>query len=149
MGFTRENLDPTFLEEKIQEIKMLSFHRQMIEQCELGAAQFKEKKTLSYEEGLDWVNHLSDMISESKKDITYRTVSEILKNYDEERGLSFLECLEKRQEQAKKGLTTEIGLPTHYKEIDAIFDGFKPGHLIVIGARPGVGKTTFMCNLVL
>lgn len=36
------------------------------------------------------------------------------------------------------------GISTTIKEMDAINGGFRPGQLIVIGARPGVGKSAFM-----
>jgi len=38
------------------------------------------------------------------------------------------------------------GLKTGYSFIDSFTNGYKPGNLIVIGARPGVGKTTFALN---
>jgi len=42
-----------------------------------------------------------------------------------------------------------IRFNTHYRDIDANTNGFKPGQLIVIWARPGMGKTSFMLNLAL
>ena len=38
------------------------------------------------------------------------------------------------------------GLRTGYGFIDTFTNGYKPGNLVVIGARPGVGKTTFALN---
>lgn len=40
------------------------------------------------------------------------------------------------------------GLKTGFRDIDKITAGFQNGDLIVIGARPGMGKTTFANNLV-
>lgn len=39
------------------------------------------------------------------------------------------------------------GVPTGYAELDRISMGWQPGNLIVIGARPGVGKTAIALNL--
>lgn len=39
------------------------------------------------------------------------------------------------------------GVPTGYKDIDALTSGFQPGDLIIIGARPGMGKTSFALNI--
>jgi replicative DNA helicase len=40
------------------------------------------------------------------------------------------------------------GLPTGYEEIDRISGGLKPGEMFVIAARPSVGKTSLMMNIV-
>jgi replicative DNA helicase len=46
----------------------------------------------------------------------------------------------------KKELIT--GLPTGFIDLDEATTGFHPGDLIVIGARPGMGKTAFVLNLM-
>ncbi|MBI5408799.1 MAG: replicative DNA helicase [Nitrospirae bacterium] len=46
----------------------------------------------------------------------------------------------------KKELIT--GLPTGFMDLDKETTGFHPGDLIVIGARPGMGKTAFCLNMV-
>ena len=40
------------------------------------------------------------------------------------------------------------GLLTGYKELDNLTNGFKPGEMIVLAARPSVGKTSFAMNIV-
>lgn len=35
------------------------------------------------------------------------------------------------------------GLPTGFAELDELLGGYRPGQLIVVGARPGMGKTVF------
>lgn len=46
----------------------------------------------------------------------------------------------------KKELIT--GLPTGFIDLDEATTGFHPGDLIVIGARPGMGKTAFCLNVI-
>ncbi len=36
-----------------------------------------------------------------------------------------------------------VGVPTGYKDLDAITQGFQPGNLIICAARPGMGKSAF------
>jgi len=48
---------------------------------------------------------------------------------------------------AEKG--TEDILPTGWPDIDRLIGGIAPGRLLVIGARPGVGKSLFGTNLAL
>ena len=51
-----------------------------------------------------------------------------------------LEHLQQHPEQSP-------GLPTGYNSIDKLTGGFMPGHLIVIAARPSVGKTAFAISI--
>lgn len=40
------------------------------------------------------------------------------------------------------------GLPTGFMDLDEATTGFHPGDLIVVGARPGMGKTAFCLNII-
>lgn len=42
---------------------------------------------------------------------------------------------------------TELGIETGFPSVDAALLGLRPGQMIVVGARPGVGKTSFALNL--
>lgn len=40
-----------------------------------------------------------------------------------------------------------LGVPSGFRDIDKLFCGFRPGDVIVLAARPGVGKTSFALNM--
>ncbi len=40
-----------------------------------------------------------------------------------------------------------VGLPTGFSDLDRIIGGLRPANLIIVGARPGVGKTALMLNI--
>lgn len=40
-----------------------------------------------------------------------------------------------------------IGVPTGFRDVDELFHGLRGGDLVIIAARPGVGKTSFALNL--
>lgn len=40
-----------------------------------------------------------------------------------------------------------VGLQTNYKDLDKVITGFGKGDLVIVGARPGVGKTSFCLNV--
>ena len=42
-----------------------------------------------------------------------------------------------------------IGLSSGYQNLDEITLGFKPEELIILAARPSMGKSTFMTNLAI
>ncbi len=48
--------------------------------------------------------------------------------------------------QNKQSIT---GVPTGFKKFDEMTAGFHPGNLIILAARPGVGKTAFALNIAL
>lgn len=39
------------------------------------------------------------------------------------------------------------GIPSGFKDLDELTSGFQPGDLIIIGGRPGMGKTAFALNI--
>ncbi len=55
----------------------------------------------------------------------------------------FIKSLEDLKEQ-EAGLT---GIPTGFKEVDNLTSGFQRSDLIIIAARPGMGKTAFILSM--
>jgi replicative DNA helicase len=47
--------------------------------------------------------------------------------------------------QERRGLVT--GVPTGFDELDAMTSGFQPSDLIIVAARPSMGKTSFTLNI--
>lgn len=52
-------------------------------------------------------------------------------------------------ENKERGNNVLIGLNTGFIELNRITNGFKAGELIVLAARPGMGKTAFALNVIL
>ncbi len=52
--------------------------------------------------------------------------------------------LELEQNADKKGMT---GIPTGFVDLDKAMSGMKKADMIVVGARPGMGKTAFMLDI--
>jgi replicative DNA helicase len=53
------------------------------------------------------------------------------------------EAIEKLHE--RRGLVT--GVPTGFDELDAMTSGFQPSDLVIVAARPSMGKTSFTLNI--
>lgn len=61
---------------------------------------------------------------------------------------SMLEVFNQLQEAASRN-TKIIGVPSGFRDLDHETMGWHPGQLIIIAARPGMGKTSFMLNTAL
>lgn len=75
--------------------------------------------------------------------INSHTIGEIINNW--ENGLTFKEVREKR---IREGFTKpQIDISWGFRILDRQTNGIQKGHLIIVGARPAVGKTTFSLNI--
>ena len=52
-----------------------------------------------------------------------------------------------RLEKLSTGETELTGTPSGYRDVDAITGGFQPGNLIIIAARPAMGKSALVTNI--
>jgi replicative DNA helicase len=65
----------------------------------------------------------------------FRTIEEVL--HDE---------LDKLHKLSREG-TSLTGTPSGFKDLDEITGGFQKGNLIIIAARPAMGKSALVCNI--
>jgi replicative DNA helicase len=54
--------------------------------------------------------------------------------------------LNKLEELSRRG-SDLTGTPSGFKDLDAITGGFQPGNLVVLAARPGMGKSSLVTNM--
>ena len=52
-----------------------------------------------------------------------------------------------RLEKLSTGETEMTGTPSGFRDIDAITGGFQPGNLIIVAARPAMGKSALVANI--
>ncbi|MDO5328635.1 MAG: replicative DNA helicase [Coriobacteriia bacterium] len=93
----------------------------------------------------DAPDDLSEVIGEAEQtlfNVTEKRLSSDFTKVDKLLTASF----EELQELAsKKGQMA--GVPTGFRDIDELFNGLRGGDLIILAARPGVGKTSFALNM--
>jgi replicative DNA helicase len=119
-----------------EQIRDLSLRRRLIVQFrelekKAGDTNFKIDTVLTDTEGA--LTHLADRYSE----YNIRHIKDTNKEF-----LDFI----KHVREAHDGIT---GTGSGFKKLDETTGGFKPGQMIVIAARPGMGKTTFALNIAL
>ena len=89
----------------------------------------------SVNEVLDQAESKMVSLMKNRKSSEFKEIPQVLKDYKLE-----LERLSK-----SKGKIS--GLPTGFYDFDKLTDGFHPNELIILAARPGMGKTAFALNI--
>jgi replicative DNA helicase len=99
--------------------------------------------TDAYEEGTD----VFDLLDKAESNLYEITDKHLRRNF---KGIStiVLETINEIQEQTKRkdDLT---GIPSSFKDLDKLTGGWQKTDLIILAARPAVGKTAFALNLVM
>lgn len=74
-------------------------------------------------------------VTEKEVNASFKSIKELI-----------LEATEELNEIASRGGILQ-GVPTGFKDVDALFNGLRGGQLLILAARPGVGKSSFAMNL--
>lgn len=90
----------------------------------------------------------SDVIFKGLNSISIRSLTDVGAVNFRDSGKTFLEYVEFKQEMARLGQNTISGYLSSYTKLDDCLEGWNRGHYIIVGARPGIGKTTFIMNLM-
>lgn len=137
-----------YIEEYVDLVKSKSVLRKMIH-----AAQTVEKKALDnpadVNQALDEAQNLFFTISQSTGQNSGKLLADIFNGVKSESGTPFLKELEERQLKFKEkgpedpGIT---GLVTHFNDVDKMLNGFNKSNLMILAARPAMGKTALAIN---
>ena len=87
------------------------------------------------QEAIDQAEQTVFKIGEERRATEVRNIAPLVREW--------WDSLEKRNE--RKQLVT--GVPTNFSRLDALTQGLQPGELIILAARPAVGKTSFALNI--
>ncbi len=74
-------------------------------------------------------------VNQDRQSVSYRSVREIVPE-----AMKMIEALAKNK-------NAYTGIPSGFTELDGMTSGFQNSELIIIGARPSVGKTAFALNM--
>ena len=105
-----------------------------------------EEATSIITESYNASNDINEVI-----EIAEKKIFDVSKNIRSTEFKTIAEVLVKTQNDLEKLASTKgdiTGIPTGYYELDKITSGFHPHELIIIAARPGMGKTTIALNMV-
>ena len=102
-----------------------------------------EINALAYEAPTD----TKEIIEQAESKLLSVTAREVKSNYK-----TLTEFMAEAYEEAEKVCAAggvAAGVPTGFPSLDKMLMGFREGQLVIIGARPAVGKTSFALNLAL
>jgi replicative DNA helicase len=88
-----------------------------------------------YEQFLDEAERLVFEVAQKNRRENARPIGEIMGEV--------LETIDARARESR----SVTGVPTGFKKLDEITAGFQPENLIIVAARPGVGKTSWAMNV--
>ena len=109
--------------------------RRLVEACtEIAARGFGEYGDI--DEFIDTAEREVFEIAQRSQRSSYVPIKQVLK--------TTIQNLEKRYDQ-KKAIT---GVPSNFHKFDELTAGLQPGDLVIIAARPSMGKTSFVMNAV-
>lgn len=138
-----------YIEEYIELVKSKSILRRMI-----FASQEIEKTAL---EDPDDVQLTLDEAQQKFYSISQRAnpgagiqIKELLSGVKAESKVPYLRELQERQEKFQQRGPQDLGItgiPTHYVDIDKMLNGLAPSNLMILAARPAMGKTALALNI--
>lgn len=138
-----------YIEEYCEIVKDKAVLRRMIQ-----AAQQVEKIALEdppdVSSILDDAQQMFFQISQSANPMYGKLIGEILSGVKSETTIPFLKELQEKQERFQKlgpqdtGVT---GISTHFIDLDKMLNGFNNSNMMILAARPAMGKTAFALNV--
>lgn len=139
------NGDHSEVQQFINQIKTTSQYRKIFDVAKRVAQKAADKHDKP-EEIQRFILTETEQVFNTASSLTTKTLKEDGDFLDSQ--MNYLEFISKQISDFQQGKHTFRGVPTGYSKLDDILSGICKGHFIIIGARPGVGKTTFALNLM-
>jgi len=138
-----------YIEEYVELVREKSILRRMI-----GVAQSVETAALNDPPDamsvLDGAQAQFFQISQERQQAPGVAIKDLLSGLRAESQLPYLKELQERQQKYQERGPKEsgiTGIPTHFVDLDKMLNGFNNSNLVILAARPSMGKTAIATNL--
>ncbi|MGG3468994.1 replicative DNA helicase [Neobacillus pocheonensis] len=115
---------------------------------------FYEKLVKEYHQKRKTIQIASKMIEQAKSSEITKTLSdgiqelmEVGDEHDEEESSDIKSALVELYGECEKDYGEMVGVPSGFSHLDKMTCGFQKSDLIILGARPSIGKTAFALNV--
>ncbi|NDD58933.1 MAG: replicative DNA helicase [Chlamydiae bacterium] len=138
-----------YIEEYVEVVKSKATLRRMIhvaQDIEKTALQNPQDVTLALDDAQQKLYNISQAVNTNGAIL----IREILTGVKSSSKIPYLKELQQRQEsfQTKGPEDTGItGVPTHFLDLDKMINGMVPSNLMILAARPAMGKTSLALNI--
>ncbi len=131
------------LSNKVSSSAHSEYHARVIVQKHIQREMIRVASNI-IDKSFDETTDVFDLLDEAEQDLFEVAHSNVVKNYESAKDL-IKEAIERIEEISKKeGLS---GVPSGFTEVDRITAGWQPSDLIILAARPGMGKTAFVLSM--
>ncbi len=138
-----------FIEEYVDLVREKAILRRMIH-----AAQKVEKEALEgpadVSATLDAAQGYFFNISQDNQRMPGLLIKDLISGLRAESKLPYLKELQDRQQAFKErdpNAPNITGVPTHFVDLDRMLNGFNPSNLMILAARPAMGKTALLISI--
>ncbi len=123
----------------------VEYHARIIAQKSIARELIKVSSEI-LRDAYDETNDVFDLLDEAEKGIFKITEEKLSRGVESigELGPKALKLLEEIKAKSGDGLT---GVPTGFSDLDKLTNGWQPSDLIILAARPGMGKTAFVLSI--
>jgi replicative DNA helicase len=131
------------LSQKVSSSAHSEFHARIIVQKHIQREMIRVAGNIMTK-AFDETTDVFELLDEAEQNLFEVAQGNISKNYDTAQSL-IKEAITRIEEISKKeGLS---GIPSGFTKIDRVTAGWQPSDLIILAARPGMGKTAFVLSM--
>lgn len=131
------------LTQKISSSAHIEFHSRIILQKFIQRSLIKISSEI-IEESYDETTDVFDLLDKAESKLYEVTQGNIKRSSETSQSL-VLQAIKRIEDISNKGGTS--GIPTGFTNLDKLTSGWQPSDLIIIAARPGMGKTAFVLSM--
>ncbi|MBV7440874.1 replicative DNA helicase [Weeksellaceae bacterium TAE3-ERU29] len=131
------------LTEKVSSSAHIEYHARVIQE-KYVLRKLIEISSNIIDKAYNETTDIFDLLDESESEIFKITDGSLKSEYQDSKSLVYQAIEEIKAMSKKEGLS---GIPSGFKDIDKITSGFHPSDLVILAARPGMGKTAFVLSM--
>ena len=123
----------------------VEYHARIIAQKSIARELIKVSAEIQ-RDAYDETKDVFDLLDDAEKGIFAITEEKLSRGVESigELGPKALQMIEEVRAKSGEGLT---GVPTGFTDLDKVTNGWQPSDLIIVAARPGMGKTSFILSI--